>query len=268
MTHLFFCPTLHPMTARRKPAFVAAQTNLTHIGWTLERSGEKGAMDVYLMPLAGFDREGFAAAGAASLSVGEQRRAATFARAEQRFAYVASHVLLRRAAERVLGRDAGDYGEDANGRPGFARLSHLSLSRSNLVVAVAASPQLACGVDVERISARAILPDWRNRSPSLARLVPAGAREELAFILAWTRAEAIAKLTQVPLGDILGEGPLATPVLTSRVIDGLGVGQVVVSLACAVPCRLRFQKVSVGAGLDLSFSDISVPSDTANRSSI
>jgi hypothetical protein len=98
--------------------------------------------------------------------------------------------------------------------------------------------------------------------------VPTGLRDDLGFAFAWTRAEAIAQLTQIPLSYILELGAPATPVLTSREINGLGAGSVVVSLAAPVPCTVRFQAVSVGAGFGLSVSDISVPSDTAKRSSI
>ncbi|WP_368396422.1 4'-phosphopantetheinyl transferase superfamily protein [Streptomyces sclerotialus] len=161
-------------------------------------------------------RPGEAVAGAdeALLDAEERERAAAFAHAADRAAYLAAHAMLRRllgaylgiAADRVrYARERCPCCGEGHGRPSVVGAPlHFSLSRSGefTLVAVAAT---AVGVDIEEIprpdTARAVTSALHTEERQELACLPSADRLE-AFTRCWARKEAYLKAT----GHGLAEG--------------------------------------------------------------
>ncbi|WP_166389765.1 4'-phosphopantetheinyl transferase superfamily protein [Nocardioides ochotonae] len=150
-------------------------------------------------------------AGPELLGPAELERLARLRRPEDRAAYRAAHVLVRRCAAQLLGADVAelvlrqecpgcggtDHGRPAlAGRPGVG----LALSHSGAHVA-AAAVHGRCGVDVEdlpgeRVPDRVLAPaerDWLAHG--------AGRADPGAGLRLWVRKEALVKAGAATLGD-------------------------------------------------------------------
>lgn len=136
----------------------------------------------------------------ALLTAQECARHARLARAEDRRAYLAAHLLVRdcvaellsgtRAAV-VIGSRCPGCGAEGHGRPHVVGDSdlHVSLSHSRGHVAAAAA-YVPCGIDVEAVPAR-----WPASALSVAERAWVGEQSDPAasFTRLWVRKEALAK---------------------------------------------------------------------------
>ncbi|MQW75277.1 4'-phosphopantetheinyl transferase superfamily protein [Nocardioides sp. dk4132] len=149
--------------------------------------------------------------GTELLGPAELARLARLRHPEDRAAYRAAHVLVRRCAAALLDVDVADLvlhqecpgcGGTGHGRPVLAGLPGvgLALSHSRAHVAAAAAHG-RCGVDVEdlpgeRVPDRVLAPaerDWLDRG--------AGAEDPGAGLRLWVRKEALVKAGAAELAD-------------------------------------------------------------------
>jgi 4'-phosphopantetheinyl transferase len=161
-----------------------------------EQAPAAGVVAVWRLDLAGGD----AAALADSLSADERARAARFRFPRDRDRFVAARAGLRQILGACLGLEARAvrFAYGARGKPALAggELS-FNLSHADDLALVAVAREAPVGVDVERlravagrerIAARCFAPAERAALGAL----PEEARD-LAFLLGWTRKEAVAK---------------------------------------------------------------------------
>ncbi|WP_323181877.1 4'-phosphopantetheinyl transferase superfamily protein [Streptomyces sp. NBC_00424] len=154
----------------------------------------------------------------------ELARAAEFARAADRDAYVCAHVALRRllgaylgttAREVVVERAPCSHCAEPHGRPVLpGGTLHFSLSHCTGIslLAFASAP---VGVDVEEVVRPDVIADTADvlhpREAAELAALPAGERAR-AFTRVWTRKEAYLKglgvgLSENPAADYVGSGP-------------------------------------------------------------
>ena len=163
------------------------------------------------------------------MTAAEAVRRERIARAADRAAYDAAHLLVRECAGELLGCDARDLalaqlcsacGGDTHGAPRIVGSPvRVSLSHTRGCVAAVASWS-RCGIDVERVGAPVMR---RALTDDEARWVAAQRSPGDAFVMLWTRKEALVKaglgaLERVHLLDAL------RPVAGARIGDWRGGG--------------------------------------------
>lgn len=157
------------------------------------------------------------------LAAYERARAAGFARGADADDYIAAHLLAREVVGELIGAVAGTValeqvcgccGGNGHGRPAV-RGSGVAVSWSHTrgVVAAAAARARAVGVDVERPRGQA--PDAAVLeaavTPGEAREVLAASDPEAAFLVLWTRKEALVKAGALTLDDVAQRTAIAAP---------------------------------------------------------
>lgn len=162
---------------------------------------------VHALDVAGID-PGEVAALESLLNAQEQARAARFAFAEDRHAYVVAHALLRVKLSERLGGAPQDwrFAASAHGKPYLLdapRDLRFSLTHARDMVAVALCEGADIGVDVEPANRRAESLKLAERffAPEEAtylRSLEGDARRE-AFFAIWTLKEAVVKATGLGL---------------------------------------------------------------------
>jgi hypothetical protein len=222
----------------------------------------KVAARIFIVPL---DEEGPHAAGMAArclpgLPGPLQLRARAIVDEVARRRFVLCHwAVLCLAREDAGGADV-TYMHESSGRPVLIPGPFLSVSRAGGHAAIGLCGMQQIGLDLASCASEA---PWRTveRYPGLASRIPAGAATgRLPFLKAWTELEAIAKLRQLPMEQLLmSPAPQTGHLMT---FEGQGL---ILTLAAerALPVSIAWMDWTAGPRLEVSASRTFPPSGTA-----
>ncbi|MCA3575515.1 MAG: hypothetical protein IOC86_16470 [Aestuariivirga sp.] len=164
----------------------------------------KVAASISIVPLdeKGPQGAGMAAACLPLLPGPLQLRARAMADQRARSRFVLCHWAVLWLARQAAGGAPVTYMHESSGRPVLIPGPWLSISRAAGHAAIGLSSTEQIGLDLASISAEA---PWRSAQgyPGLAARIPSGATGRLPFLKAWTELEAIAKLRQIPMQQLL-----------------------------------------------------------------
>lgn len=173
--------------------------------------------------------------GTHTLDQAERARAARMSNRARHEHFIAGRILLRHrltaaVADTVQPAD-WKFANCAHGKPSVAPglpLIHFSISHAEGLVAVATSPVLELGLDLERVSGT------RDTSPAVDQLSHreqawlnqhAAADRWPAFLKLWTAKEAVSKATGLGCGVDFNDIEIEMPAGRARCPDGLlGIG--------------------------------------------
>ena len=116
--------------------------------------------------------------------------------------FVLCHWAVLCLARQAAGSTPVSYTHESSGRPVLVPGPWLSISRAAGHAAIGLCIEHEIGLDLAAVDAEA---SWSaaQRYPGLAARVPAGASGSLPVLKAWTELEAIAKLRQIPMQQLL-----------------------------------------------------------------
>ena len=217
-----------------------------------EPRGAEPVPTISIVSLDEGDASGMAAACLPRLPGPLQLRARAIADAQARSRFVLCHWAVLSLARQAGGGAQVTYEPESSGRPVLIPGPWLSISRAGGHAAVGLCSAQQIGLDRASTEAEVSWPA-AQRYPGLAAGIPKGGTGRLPFLKAWTELEAIAKLRQMPMQQLLMSPTLPDAHLVTFKGQGL-----VLTLAAerASPISIAWMGWTAEAGLELLHSQV------------